>query len=281
VLASVTPASSPDGQQTTPPAVLLWDLGTEKLVAQFRGQMGRTAGAFSPDGQRIVTVLGKTAQIWDPNTGKMLMSLEGQESPVISAAFSPDGKRVVTGKLELIVAGQKANGIPDYASEKHPLTRPVVLNLFGGTYSAAFSPDGKRVVLASWDKTARIFDLEEREDAAVIRIDGREDYASFSPDGRQVAIASSELGRVNIWNIDASQFTATLDVPSVVKLAFSPDGQRLLTVGGNDTSPTARIWDLATNRTLMTIADESAGWSGSFSPDGLKILTAGKAVARI
>jgi hypothetical protein len=57
-----------------------------------------TSAAFSPDGERIVTVSqDKTARIWDAMSGKPIgESLKGHDDVVRSAAFSADGKRIVT-----------------------------------------------------------------------------------------------------------------------------------------------------------------------------------------
>ena len=60
-------------------------------------------------------------------------------------------------------------------------------------WSAAFSPDGKRIVTASDDKTARVWEaatgksigdpLEAMKDAVL--------SAAFSPDGKRIVTASS------------------------------------------------------------------------------------------
>ncbi len=42
-----------------------------------------------------------------------------------------------------------------------------------GSQSAAFSPDGKRIVTASWDKTARVWNADGTGEPLVLR--GHED----------------------------------------------------------------------------------------------------------
>ena len=57
--------------------------------------------------------------------------------------------------------------------------------------SAAFSPDGARIVTASWDETARIWDAATGKEITVLR--GHESEvtsAAFSPDGARIVTAS-------------------------------------------------------------------------------------------
>jgi WD40 repeat protein len=68
-------------------------------------------------------------------------------------------------------------------------------------YSAAFSPDGSRIVTASGDNTARIWDAATGRDIAVLR--GHDDTvysATFSPDGSRIVTASGDK-TVRIWDV--------------------------------------------------------------------------------
>jgi WD40 repeat protein len=61
----------------------------------------------------------------------------------------------------------------------------------GGVGSAAFSPDGNRVVTASADKTARVWDAAIGKQVAILRGHDSAVYsAAFSPDGNRVVTAS-------------------------------------------------------------------------------------------
>jgi WD40 repeat protein len=54
--------------------------------------------------------------------------------------------------------------------------------------SAAFSPDGRRIVTASADGTTRIWDVATAKQIAVLR--GNR-FAAFSPDGTRIVTASN------------------------------------------------------------------------------------------
>ena len=66
--------------------------------------------------------------------------------------------------------------------------------------SAAFSPDGTRIVTASQDKTARIWDAATGQPIGEpLKHDGCVFGAVFSPDGTRIVTASSDK-TARIWD---------------------------------------------------------------------------------
>jgi WD40 repeat protein len=109
-------------------------------------------------------------------------------------------------------------------------------------WSAAFSRDGSRIVTASGDKTARIWDVASAKEIAVLRgHDAGVASAAFSPDGSRIVTASGDK-TARIWDAATAKEIAVLrghdDI--VFSAAFSPDGSRIVTASFDDT---ARIWD--------------------------------------
>jgi WD40 repeat protein len=74
--------------------------------------------------------------------------------------------------------------------------------------SAAFSPDGTRIVTASVDKTARIWDGSIGQEIAVLR--GHKSLvlsAVFSPDGRRIVTGSKD-NTARIWDVHFATMSA-------------------------------------------------------------------------
>ncbi len=139
--------------------------------------------------------------------------------------------------------------------------------------SAAYSPDGARIVTSSMDKTARIWDA--RTGAPLLVLSGHADRiptAAFSPDGTRVVTASHDK-TARIWDARTGVEVATLSGHGDLLrfAAYSPDGSRIVT-GSND--KTARVWDAATGRVLVVLSGHGGFvYSAMYSPDGKRIVT--------
>ncbi len=139
---------------------------------------------------------------------------------------------------------------------------------------AAFSPDGSRVVTASRDHTARVWDAVTGE--AVTPPLRHADIvwkAAFSPDGRRVVTASRD-GTARIWDASSGQpvSPALPHRGPVVDASFSSDGRRVVTGG---TVGMARVWDAATGDAITPPLLHTC-WLNAvvFSPEGRHVVTA-------
>jgi WD40 repeat protein len=146
--------------------------------------------------------------------------------------------------------------------------------------AAAFSADGARIVTASWDATARVWDATTG--AALTRLIGHKAWvhsAAFSPDGTRVVTASWDK-TARIWDAATGAVLATLSghTGPVNGAAFSPDGSRLVTASNDNT---ARLWDAKTGVLLATLAGHDEVAVSSDAAIGLLASEVGAADDRI
>ena len=264
-------AFSPDGQRivtgSRDQTAKVWEAATGKELLTLKGQRGDIESvAFSPDGQRIVTGSSdQTAKVWEAASGKELLTLRGHASSLASVAFSPDGQRIVTGSYDQTAKVWEA------ASGRELLTlREHVAALI---YSVAFSPDGQRIVTGSEIRRPRC----GRRPAAgnCSRSKGTVSRSCLWPFPRTASGLSPAVGSdgqgvgggQRQGTAHAQRDTAT----GISSVAFSPDGQRIVT-GSED--QTAKVWEAASGKELLTLKGHSDGINSvAFSPDGQRIVT--------
>ncbi len=93
-------------------------------------------------------------------------------------------------------------------------------------WHAASSPDGSRIVTASLDHTARLWDSEGKHLAVLVGHTAEVRHAAFSPDGSCI-VTTSDDGTARLWDSEGKQL-AVLVPGGGLFAAFSPDGSRIL-----------------------------------------------------
>lgn len=136
-----------------------------------------------------------------------------------------------------------------------------------------FSPDGKQVVIASGDGTARVVDA--RTGSTLLILNGHQRYvnsAAYSPDGTRILTSSADR-TARIWNAATGQLQMVLSghTHALNSAAWSPDGSFIITASADRT---ARIFDSRSGVELQAlIGHEKSVNDATFSPDGELILT--------
>lgn len=147
--------------------------------------------------------------------------------------------------------------------------------------SASFSPDGSRILTASWDGTARLWNTADGAEIAVLEGHNRPvSSARFSPDGSRIVTAGDD-GTVRVWTADGNEDLALLTIPDDNGLmAVEPGGSSVATASPDGS---VRLWDMATGEENAPLAGhDSTVTFAVFSPDGTRIITTSKdATARL
>jgi WD40 repeat protein len=162
-----------------------------------------------------------------------------------------------------------------FATEKKKI-EPESIKLNGHTgdvNSIAFSPDGKFVVTASSDATARIWNAANGE--SIGELSGHRksvNTAMFSPDGKFIVTASDD-GTVRKWDagsLRVVKLIGTVQVKPVYSAEYSPDGKLLVMAGAE----AAWVCDAMTGEVSKTLQGHTSQVnSASFSPDSKLVVT--------
>jgi WD40 repeat protein len=142
----------------------------------------------------------------------------------------------------------------------------------GALRGASYSPDGTRIVTASDDHSARIWDAATG--ALITTLTGHTMAvwsAVYSPDGTRV-LTASEDGTLRVWDAATGHQLLQLTPPikgNFYSAAFSPDGSRIVGAG---LPGTVWVWNAATGAVVQSLPTQGHMiWSVAWSPDGTLI----------
>jgi WD40 repeat protein/serine/threonine protein kinase len=269
----------------------VWDARTGKpLTKALEHETWVRRAVFSPDDRQLITLFGaynnfNGAQVWD-------LATEKPAGPAVKLnqayhlSLDPDVRRLAVGSwmdarvLDLFT-GQALTPLM-----KHGLKEIAKGARRGMVNHVAFSQDGKRLVTASGDDTARVWDAVTGQPVTPpLKHNDKVNHAEFSPDGKWVITASDDE-TARVWDAATGDPVTRLIKHNghVIYAAFSPDGRRVVTVSGDppvrpsDTRcyQVVRVWEAGSGNPLSPVFRHGAQVTRAvFSPDSRRLVTAG------
>ena len=198
--------------------IRIWDVdGRELEVSPLteRDSFVRTL-AYSPDGTRLASgSADKTVRIWNPETGQLLSTFYDHHDWVNSVAYSSDGLCIVSGsddKTILFYNAQDDQTVGELITRSRDWVKAFTGH-GGSVSSVCFSPDGKRILSGSFDKTARVWGAVT-DRSLFLPFGGHTKIVRtvcFFPDGRRFATGSDD-GAVRIWTLDTTPNNTNWDL---------------------------------------------------------------------
>jgi WD40 repeat protein len=225
--------------------------------------------AFSPDGNYVASFGPGGLTLRDRQTLRPLWTKPANAGhwDRKPPAFSPDGGRLALcqGKEVVIVSVPGGDAL-------------AVCKGTGATVvAAAWAADGRRVLARDGAFGCYAWAADGAPQVGRRVLPGN--YHAFSPDGRHVAVY--ETAAVKIRNLDADARPLTLFAQSadpVTCLAYSADGRRLVTAGGDDDlAGVVRLWDTDTGKEQkrpLPPGRKAHVFGAAFSPDGGRLALA-------
>jgi WD40 repeat protein len=268
-------ACSPDGLRLFSSGwdntVRVWDAHSGQELLCVKGQFGDLGHvecvAVSPDGRCFAAGADDaTVRVWDTQSGAEVLHLKEHEYTVRSVAFSRAGRRLMA-----LTDKSTAESLQYCLRIWNAQTGALVRRWPGYLQSAAFSPDGRRLV----DSSLRVRSLQNGAELLRLSHQGAWNVNSleYSPDGQRIAGACNDV--VRVWDAESGSELLCLQghTGDLQCVAWSPDGQRILS-GALD--GTVRVWDAQSGAQRLCLrGHESFVNSVAYFPDGRRVVSAG------
>jgi WD40 repeat protein len=236
-----------------------------------------SALAFSANGQWLASGDDNgRVRLWKRgnNAWALAHELRGHSGSVTAVCFTPDGQRLITASGD--------NTCAQWDLARGEELRQLRLKHPKWVSSLDVTANGQLAVTTCDDGFARLWRLADATPLAQVKSNGQPyNFASFSPDDSRAVLTSYADKLVSVWDVSAAlaatnrQMTAqpvldlSKDGSEVWAATFSPDGQHVLTIGGND----AQLWKIDPPAAIVTFSPHGAVASAAVSPDGKLIAT--------
>jgi WD40 repeat protein len=254
--------------------VRVWAVpGAKQLVAAPQDGVEVNDLTFSPDGKRLAWA-GSDGQVrvWEADTGRPVLTLRGHAGSASTVRFGPGGKTLATaGRDQSVKVWDADSGDELFTRRGHA----------SGVKSLAFDPSGSGPAwrLASADDSGVVNVWDAGAAPGPLTLGGHTHLVRHVAFGRGGQLASAGAdGTVRLWDVGAGKEVRRIPCQAE-RLAYSPDGRRLATAGGDPSRPDQpgelKVWDVGTGREVLNCRRHTLFVQcAAFSPDGRYLVSA-------
>jgi WD40 repeat protein len=165
-----------------------------------------------------VKVADLSIRLWDIQTGKELLKLEGHTATITCVDFSPDGKTAVSGSNDGTIRFWNLETGKEILS----------LTAYRHVKSVGYFSDGKRIYAGGLDQTAGVWEIETKNERRAFEVQYRGVYAvGLSPDEKQIFV----IGDNQIWNWVIQEETLLHQFPTKAEsqvIEVTPETKRIV-----------------------------------------------------
>jgi WD40 repeat protein len=180
--------------------VRVWNVENgEELLRLPVGGYGQDV-AVTPDGRYLVTDSENEIDVWSLPAGARVTTLnKGSDRFLALLGLSPDGRLALLSSMDQrAVQVRTMPDLKQIASLLHENT----------VFSAEFNREGRLLLTASQDTTARLWDTTRWQELVRLKTNGIVYKAHFSPDESLLVTASGE-GQARVWITPTADLAAT------------------------------------------------------------------------
>jgi WD40 repeat protein len=184
-------------------------------------------------------------------------------------------RRLASSLLVALLTCLLAHSQSKPASEEESQQWILRSTLIGHTvsvHSVAFSPDGKTIASASWDRSIILWDIETGAKRLVLKPGYHPHRVVFSPDGHFLYSSGGD-GTIKKWDLETGTAKAMVSGRNeIVNLSLSSDGSLLAC---DCRAKAAEVLDTRGGARKLTAPQGDYVWAVAISPDGTLLAVAG------